>query len=94
MTRVSAKDLRKEVDYLNKISRTKYVLEGAYGGWKLYSGQYSKYPKPYRVAGRVVRGGYNPNREITPRGSTGQVMDMVRSIVRVKELERSRRRRS
>jgi hypothetical protein len=27
--------LRRAVDYLNKISRGRYRLEGAYGGWKL-----------------------------------------------------------
>jgi len=34
--RVNRESLKRQVDMLNKLSKNKYQLEGAYGGWQVY----------------------------------------------------------
>lgn len=94
MGRVTKKELEREVAWLNKLSRTKYVLEGSAGGWKLYTGRFQKYKKSIKVKGKLKRGFYLPSRKVSERGSVKEIYNIVHAIVRVKEIAKSKRRRS
>lgn len=78
MSRVTKKDIEAVLERLNEGSKLKYILDGAYGGWKIMV-------TAPNASGAIYD-------DITYRGSTGEVYDTLQAILKYKSAERNAER--